>query len=118
MSKRRRKLLIAGILIIALLIGIAIPVYKTMMINSREKILKANLLAMRNVIDQYTTDRKRAPQTLQDLVNAGYFRELPVDPITNSNSTWEPVVATNRGIVDVHSGSTLASSDKTAYRAW
>ena len=126
MTKRRRKWLVAGLVIAALLIGIAIPVYKTAIRSSREKTLRANLLALRNVIDQYTADKKRAPQTLQDLVDAGYFRKLPLDPVTNSDSTWEPVMATvailpgktDRGIVDVHSGSNSTSSDKTPYRSW
>ena len=126
MTKRRRKWLVPGFVIAALLIGIAIPVYKTTIRISREKTLRANLLALRDVIDQYTADKKRAPQTLQDLVDAGYFRKLPIDPVTNSNSTWETVTATvvispgktDRGIVDVHSGSNSTSSDKTPYRSW
>jgi len=126
MTKRRRKWLVPGFVIAALLIGIAIPVYKTTIRISREKTLRANLLALRDVIDQYTADKKRAPQTLQDLVDAGYFRKLPMDPVTNSDSTWEPVTATvvilsgktDRGIVDVHSGSNSTSSDKTPYRSW
>jgi general secretion pathway protein G len=125
MPKRGRKWLIAGLVIVALLIGMSIPVYKMMILTSREKILRANLVAMRGVIDQYTKDKRNAPQTLQDLVAAGYFRELPVDPMTDSRSTWEPVIDTvvisgkaGRGIVDVHSGSSSVSSDKTAYRAW
>jgi general secretion pathway protein G len=126
MPKRGRKWLVAALAIIALLIGISIPVYKTMILSSREKTLKTNLLALRDVIDQYTADKKKAPQTLQDLVDARYFRELPMDPLTHSNSTWEPVIdvvvispgKTDRGIVDVHSGSSSISSDKTAYRAW
>jgi len=126
MPKRGRKWLIAGLVIVALLIGISIPVYKTMILSSREEMLKANLLALREVIDQYTADKKKAPQTLQDLVDAGYFRKLPMDPVTHSNSTWDPVIdtvaispgKTDRGIVDVHSGSSSISSDQTAYRAW
>ena len=126
MTKRRRKCLVPGLVIAALLIGIAIPVYKTTIRISREKTLRANLLALRDVIDQYTADKKRAPQTLQDLVDAGYFRKLPMDPVTKSDSTWEPVTATvvissgktDRGIVDVHSGSNSTSSDKTPYRSW
>ena len=126
MTKRRRKWLVAGLVIVALLIGVAIPVYKTAIRSTREKTLKANLHTLRSVIDQYTADKKRAPQTLQDLLDAGYFRKLPLDPVTNSDSTWEPVMATvvispgktRRGIVDVHSGSNSASSDGTPYRSW
>ena len=61
--------------LIAVLVGIAIPIYKTLILRSRESTLKVNLHSLREVIDQYTADKKKAPQTLQDLVDAGYFRE-------------------------------------------
>jgi general secretion pathway protein G len=81
---------------------------------------------LRRVIDQYTADKKKSPQTLQDLVDGGYFRELPLDPMTNSNSTWQTVAdtavaspeQTESGIVDVHSGSTMTSSQGTPYNTW
>ena len=60
--------------LIGVLVGIAIPVYRTMILRSRESTLKVNLHSLREVIDQYTGDRKKAPQTLQDVVDAGYFR--------------------------------------------
>jgi len=75
------------ITIIAILSAIAVPMYRATVRNARETILKDNLHTLRRVIDQYTADKKKAPQSLQDLVDAGYFKELPVDPITNSNST-------------------------------
>ena len=113
--------------IIAILASIAIPMYRAVVLNARETVLKDNLRELRRVIDQYTADKKKAPTALQDLVDAGYFRQLPVDPMTNSNSTWQPVndtsVAspeqTESGIVDVHSGSTAISpTDGTAYSSW
>ena len=112
--------------IIAILVGISIPIYKAVILRSRESVLKSNLHSMREVIDQYTADKKKAPQSLQDLVDAGYFRQLPVDPITNSNSSWEPTsdsaVAspeqTDSGITDVHSGSSGISSEGTPYSTW
>jgi general secretion pathway protein G len=81
---------------------------------------------MRRVIDQYTADKKKAPQSLQDLVDGGYFRQLPTDPVTNSNSTWEAVTdtavsspdQTESGIIDVHSGSAAISSEGTPYNTW
>jgi len=89
-------------------------------------VLRDNLREMRRVIDQFTADKKKAPQTLQDLVDAGYFRQLPIDPITNSNSTWETVAdtavaspeQTEGGIADVHSGSTAISTEGTPYNTW
>lgn len=112
--------------IISILVGIAIPIYRTMILSSREKTLKVNLHTLRDVIDQYTADKKKAPQTLQDLVDAGYFRQLPLDPITGSNSTWETIFdtavltpdQTETGIADVRSGSSAISSEGTAYNTW
>src|SRR5436190_578224 len=114
------------ITIIAILAAIAIPMYKAVVLNAKETVLKDNLRELRRIIDQYTADKKKAPQTLQDLVDAGYFRQLPPDPITYSNSTWETVTDTSvaspdqteSGIVDVHSGSTAISSEGTPYNTW
>jgi general secretion pathway protein G len=114
------------ITIIAILGAISIPIYKAVVINAKETVLKDNLRELRRVIDQFTADKKKAPQTLQDLVDAGYFRQLPIDPITNSNSTWETVAdttvtspdQTESGIVDVHSGSAAISTEGTPYNTW
>jgi len=125
MFNRRRRWWIAGISI-AILLGIMIPLYQNMMLRNREKTLKANLLTLRVVLDQYKADKKEAPQALQDLVKAGYFRSLPLDPFTNSNSTWKPVLQsvvispekTVQVITDIHSGSLSVSADGTTYSAW
>ena len=81
---------------------------------------------MRNAIDQYSLDKLRAPQSLDDLVSAGYLREVPLDPFTSARDTWvlvqEDVVLSvdqnQPGISDVHSGSTLAASDGSPYSSW
>ena len=114
------------IMLIGILAAIAVPVYRASVINAKETVLRDNLITLRRVIDQYTADKKKAPQALQDLVDAGYFKQLPVDPITNSNSTWQPVMdtavsspdQTDSGISDVHSGATGVASDGTAYDSW
>ena len=114
------------ITIIAILGAISIPMYKAVVLNAKETVLKDNLRELRRVIDQYTADKKKAPMTLQDLVDAGYFRQLPIDPITQSNSSWESVTdtavaspdQTESGIVDVHSGSAAVSSEGTPYNTW
>lgn len=114
------------ITIIAILAAIAIPMYRAVVVNAKETVLLDNLRELRRVIDQYTADKKKAPASLQDLVDAGYFRQLPVDPMTNSNSTWQAVndtsIAapdqTDSGIVEVHSGSPAISSKGTAYSTW
>src|SRR5262245_35854466 len=74
-------------MIIAILAAIAVPVYKASVRNAQETVLRDNLITLRRVIDQYTADKKKAPQSLQDLVDAGYFRVLTVDPITKSKFT-------------------------------
>lgn len=114
------------ITIIAILAAIAIPMYQSVVLRSKETVLKNNLHELRKTIDQYTADKKKAPQSLQDLVDGGYFRELPKDPITDSRDTWEPVMdtavsspdQTASGLSDVRSGSTLISSEGTAYNTW
>ena len=114
------------IMIIAILAAIAVPIYQASVRNARETVLRDNLITLRRVIDQYTADKKKAPQALQDLVDAGYFKQLPVDPITNSNSTWQPVMdtavaspdQTDSGLSDVHSGAPGVGSDGTAYNTW
>ena len=113
--------------LIGVLVGIAIPVYRTMLLRSRESTLKVNLHSLREVIDQYTADKKKAPQTLQDVVDAGYFRKdsLPLDPITGQR-TWREEFGTSvstsdqteTGITDVHSLSTAMSTEGTTYDTW
>jgi general secretion pathway protein G len=113
--------------LIAVLVGIAVPIYRTLILRARESTLKVNLHSLREVIDQYTADKKKAPQTLQDLVDAGYFRKdgLPLDPITGQR-TWREefdtsvstVDQTETGITDVHSLSTQVSSEGTTYDTW
>jgi|SRR5579883_745438 len=112
--------------IIAILAAIAVPMYRASVRNAQETVLRDNLITMRRVIDQFTADKKKAPQSLQDLVDAGYFKQLPTDPITKSNSTWQPVTdtsvsspdQTDSGITDVHSGATGVSSEGTPYNTW
>ena len=112
--------------IIGILVGIAIPMYQSVVLRSRETVLKANLHTLREAIDQYTADKKKAPQSLEDLVDAGYFREVPEDPMTQSAETWEVVTdttiaapdQTESGVVDIRSGSTAVSSEGTSYNTW
>ena len=125
MTKRIRTWLTIGITVIAVLLAIAIPKYQSVILKSKESVLENNLFETRQVIDQYIKDKRQAPHSLQDLVDAGYFRQLPVDPFTKSNSSWRPVVETvvspgqtDRGITDIHSASNSISSNGTAYSDW
>ncbi len=93
---------------------------------SKEAELKKDLFTLRTAIDEYTFDRQQAPQTLDDLVQAHYLREIPVDPMTGSSQTWLIVIedsdtAVNQsqpGILDVKSGSRKKSSQASLYSEW
>ena len=112
--------------IIAILLSVAIPIYNRSIIRAKESVLKNNLFTMRTVIDEYTYDKQKAPQTLQDLVSDGYLREVPLDPITGSADTWKIIQedASNTvsqqqpGIYDVRSGSDKTSLEGTLYSDW
>lgn len=112
--------------IIAVLLSVAIPIYTRSIIRAKESVLKNNLFTMRTVIDEYTYDKQKAPQTLQDLVSDGYLRQIPQDPITNSSDTWKivpedqsnTVNQSQPGIFDVRSGSDKNSSEGTPYSEW
>lgn len=112
--------------IVLILSAIAIPIYKQHILHAREAVLKEDLYTLRTSIDQFTQDKDKAPQSLDDLISSGYMRQMPKDPFTDSNQTWEPVTddsiavlgQTDSGITDVHSGSKLVGSDGTAYNTW
>jgi len=112
--------------IIAVLLSVAIPIYNRSIIRAKESVLKNNLFTMRTVIDEYTYDKQKAPQTLQDLVSEGYLRQIPVDPITGTADSWKIIQedASNTvnqaepGIFDVRSGSDKISLEGTPYSDW
>jgi len=112
--------------IIVILIGVAIPYYQKSVIRAKESVLRNNLFTIRTVIDEYSYDKQKAPQSLQDLVTDGYLRDLPRDPITNANNTWkeiredasQAVNSTEPGLFDVRSGSDKMSLDGTSYSEW
>ena len=118
--------LMVVISIIVILLSLAIPNYQSSILHARETSLRQDLYTLRSLIDQYTLDKQKAPQSLQDLVQAGYIKELPRDPFTNSRDSWVPVTddsimspdQTEPGIMDVHSGSDQNSSEGTAYSSW
>ena len=109
--------------IIVILVSIAIPAYQKALIRAKESVLHNNLFTLRQVIDEYTADKKKAPQSLQDLVTAGYLRDIPLDPMTNSNQTWHVIMEdvlqsvdqTEPGIFDVQSGSDKTGLDGKPY---
>jgi general secretion pathway protein G len=111
--------------IISILVSIAIPIYQKSLVRTKESLLKNNLFTLRTVIDEYTFDKQKAPQTLQDLVNEGYLRAVPLDPITGRD-TWKLVMEdavtsvsqTEPGIFDVRSLSEAKSLEGTPYSEW
>ena len=113
-------------IIIATLAAIAIPSYMNNVRHAREAVLKEDLHVLRAAIDSYTIDKEKAPQTLDDLVQAGYLKAMPTDPFTHRSDTWIPaqddtlmtIDQTQSGINDVHSGSQQTGSDGTAYNTW
>jgi general secretion pathway protein G len=113
--------------IILILISVAVPAYRGSVVRARESVLRQNLFTLRSVISQYTLDKQKAPQALDDLVSAGYLKIMPRDPITGQTDTWVPVQEDDTlssgdqqegGIDDVHSGSEATSSDGSAYSSW
>jgi general secretion pathway protein G len=126
--------LIVVIAIIGILATIAMPAMKDMPRRANEAVLKTNLRTMRDVIDQFYGDKGRYPPSLDTLVEKGYLRKLPTDPMTKRSDTWITVVEEidpdqpadsgdgsedqQPGIIDVHSGAEGLALDGTPYKEW
>ena len=112
--------------VIGLLAAIAIPAYTTNIRAAREAVLKEDLHILRQAIDSYTVDKQKAPQSLDDLVQSGYIKVMPIDPFTKRSDTWMPAQQdtlmsldqTESGIDDVHSGAQETAIDGTSYSTW
>jgi len=115
--------------LIGILVGLALPQYQTGTRRAREAVLKENLYILRTLINQYYTDKMKYPASLQTLVDEGYLREIPMDPITHSSETWieipeilnpEDMLSGMEipGIVDVNSGSERTATDGTFFNTW
>jgi general secretion pathway protein G len=112
--------------IVSILLTIALPIYQKSITRSKESVLRNNLFTLRSMIDEYTIDKGKAPQSLQDLVSEGYLRQIPLDPITGSDQTWRIIMEENAiggstsgpGVFDVKSGSDKTSLDNVPYSEW
>src|SRR5713101_4208116 len=112
--------------LILILVSISIPAYNQSILRAKESVLKQDLFQLRSLISQYTLDKQKAPQSLDDLVQAGYIKQIPMDPMTAKSDTWTvdqedtllSVDQQDPGISDVHSGAEQTSSDGTAYSTW
>jgi general secretion pathway protein G len=115
--------LIIVMAIISVLVSIAVPMYQKSILSTKESLLRNNLFTLRTVIDEYTFDKKKAPQSLQDLVSEGYLRAVPIDPMTGKDSSWVTVTEDSLSMVDqtapgisyVYSGSSGNSLSGTPY---
>jgi general secretion pathway protein G len=126
--------LIIVISVIGILATIALPALKNVPRRAAEAVLKSNLRTFRDLIDQYHGDKGHYPPSLQVLVDEGYLRMMPRDPMTKSNETWQVVYEeidpeeipaetdlpedAQPGVIDVHSGSEDPSLDGTPYSEW
>ena len=129
-QKGRRGFTIIEILIvmtiISVIVSIAVPLYQRSITRAKESVLKNNIFTLRTMIDEYTFDKKKAPQSLDDLVTEGYLRQVPIDPITGSDQTWiviteDALTAVDQnepGIFDVRSGAEGSGLDGSAYGEW
>jgi general secretion pathway protein G len=113
--------------IMLILVSIAVPNFTRSITQAREAVLRQNLFTLRDLISRYTLDKQKAPQSLEDLVSAGYLKQIPNDPIT-SQPNWtveqaedtimSPDEQDQGGIVDVHSSAEQTGSNGTAYNTW
>jgi general secretion pathway protein G len=114
--------------IMLILVSIAVPNFAASLKRSREAVLRQNLFTLRDLISQYTLDKQKAPQSLDDLVQAGYLKQIPRDPMTNE-ADWQveqmddstimsPDEQDQGGIDDVHSNSSLTGTDGRPYNTW
>src|SRR3984885_12348338 len=112
--------------IIVILIAVAVPFYQKAITRAKESVLHNNLFAMRSAIDEYSFDKQKAPQNLQDLVSSGYLHNVPKDPITQRSDSWkiimedagQAVSSPEPGIFDIRSGSDKIGLDGTHYSEW
>jgi general secretion pathway protein G len=117
--------LITVVALVAILAAIALPNYRVAIIQSREAVLKENLYRLRDLIDQYYVDKGQYPSSLDVLVEEGYLRKLPTDPITQ-DTDWTPVYSEpdpdnpseTPGVYDVKSTSETPSLAGTPYNEW
>jgi len=117
--------LVIVIVMLSILLATAVPIYMAQVRATREGVLKNNLAVMRERLDQFKADRNKYPNSLQELVDAGYLRDLPEDPMTGT-SQWLEVFEdydpnepdAEPGIFDIHSSSADAGSNGIPYNEW
>ncbi len=110
--------------IIVVLAAIVMPLYQKHVVAAREAVLRDDLHQMRKMIDTYAADKGKLPPSLDALVEEGYLREIPVDPVTGQKD-WNAALGSDpasieggQGVTDVHSSSGDQSSEGTPYSEW
>ena len=113
--------LLVVLAVIATLLTLALPRYFGSVDKSKEAVLKENLFQMRDAISRYNADKGRYPESLEHLASDKYLRKVPIDPVTDSATTWMVVRSEDpqkTGVYDVKSGATGKASDGTEYAQW
>lgn len=115
--------LIVVLAIVGLLASIVAPRYVRTVDNAREASLKTSLNVMRDAIDKYAADKGRYPESLDEMVQLGYLRQVPEDPITGRRDSWQMLPARSDSAVpgqvaDVRSGAAGRAQDGRPYSAW
>jgi len=113
--------LLVVLAIVALLLTIAVPRYYASLDRSKEAVLKENLYQLRDAISKYYADKGKYPQTLDALAADKYLRKVPLDPITESVTTWQLVAPEDPqkgGVYDVRSGAPGKALDGTDFATW
>lgn len=112
--------------LIVILASMGLVQYRQSIVRSQEAVLKEDLFRLRDAIDQYYADKNQYPSGLEALVSDGYLRQLPKDPFTKSDGTWQTVQAepdpnnltAEPGVYDVKSGSDGTALDGSKYAEW
>ena len=108
--------------ILATLLTLAVPRYFASVDRSKETVLRQNLAALRNALDQFHSDTGKYPESLEDLVKKRYLRTVPLDPITERTDSWVPQAPPAdsglSGIYDVKSGAEGKAADGSDYASW
>lgn len=123
MVSRERGFTIVELMVVVTIVGIlatlAVPSYENSLRKAREVALRQDLFTLRDVLDQHKADKGKYPESLQGLVSTGYLRQIPIDPFTRQITTWQEMIdETEKGIVDVFSGSDLVGTNGIPYNQW
>jgi general secretion pathway protein G len=107
--------LVIVVFILSILAGLISPNILSRVADAREAVLKSNISGLRYSLDQFYNDTGSYPDSLNDLVTKKYIKQIPIDPITESNSTWKIIYDQKKTIIDIKSGATGSSSKGVPY---